>query len=148
MGRDLLRDPMGGDQEFVGSVDRYCKAGIWPRGSCEFSTAERTGPPTHRGSSAPARTIFSKLARVSRTVRPAVHPNNTRVRSLQRRSTQPQFQWKRLLSSNIIADKRCRNVPPATSIAPNSRRGRGTSWIVVTREARTGLIFVKTGRDD
>src|SRR5204863_8223869 len=92
--------------------------------SCQFSTDEPTRPATHRGGGATTRTIFSKFARVSRTGRSAVHPNNTRARSSQGRSTQTQFEWERLLSSHIIADERCWDRPTAASVAPNSDAGR------------------------
>ena len=96
---------------------------------------------------ATTRTIFSKFARVSRTGRSAVHPNNTRARSSQGRSTQTQFEWNQLLSSHIIADEPCRDVPPAASIPPSRRCRRGTCGIVVTREAWTRLILVASGKE-
>ena len=98
-----------------------------PEIAASFQLMNATRPATRRGGSATTRTIFSKFARVSRTGRSAVHPNNTRARSSQGRSTQTQFEWKRLLSSHIIADERCRDGPPAASVAPNSRRRRRTS---------------------
>ena len=118
-----------------------------PEIAASFQLMNATRPATRRGGSATTRTIFSKFARVSRTGRSAVHPNNTRARSSQGRSTQTQFEWKRLLSSHIIADERCRDGPPAASVAPNSRRRRGTSRVVVTREAWTGLILVASGKE-
>src|SRR5436190_24335239 len=92
--------------------------GIWGfRPSHDFVSVAGVTPLT-------TRTIFSKFARVSRTGRSAVYPNNTRARSSQGRSTRTQFEWERLLSSHIIADERCRDGPHAASVAPNSDAGR------------------------
>ena len=89
---------------------------------------------------------FRSLHEFLGPARSAVHPNNTGARSSEGRTTQAQFEWKRLLSSHIVADERCRDGPPAASVAPNSRRRRRTSGIVVTREAWTGLILVSKWR--
>ena len=40
-----------------------------------------------------------------------------------------------------------RDSHPAASVAPDSRRRRGTSRVVVTREAWTGLILVASGKE-
>src|SRR5947207_8202106 len=144
MGRKFLRDPMGGDRELLGCVDRQCQAGVWARDSCKFSTDESTRPTTRRGGNATTWKIFSKFARVSRTGRSAVHPDNARARPSQGRSAQTQFERKRLLSSRLIADERCGDVPPAASVAPTRRRRRRTSGVVATREAWTGLLLVAT----
>src|SRR6267154_6077598 len=138
---------MGGDQELPGRVDRERQAGIWARNSCQFSTGKRTRPPTHHGGIAAARTIFSNFARISRTGRSAVHPNNTGACAAQGRSTQTQFEWKRLLSSHIGSNEHCRHRPPAASVAPDSRRRWRTSGLVVAREAWTGLVVVTSGEE-
>src|SRR5205814_7857588 len=146
MGRKFLRDPMGGDRELLGCVDRQCQAGVWPRDSCKFSTDESTRPTTRRGGNATTSKIFSKVARVSRTGRSAVHANNAHARSAQGRIPPTQCKWKRLLSSHVITDERCGVGPSAASLAPSSRAQRRASRVVVTREAWTGLILVATSK--
>jgi hypothetical protein len=161
--QELLADDAG--HSFATWVDSFCVIqwaeiesclGAWiantkpefgPRDSCEFSTDEPTRSATPPRGGATTRTIFSKFARVSRTGRSAVHPNNTRNRSSQGRSTQTQFEWERLLSSRIIADEHCRDGAPAASVTPNSRRRWCPGGAVVTCEAWTGLILVGSGEE-
>jgi amidase len=100
-----------------------------------------------RGGNATTRTIFSKFARISRTGRSAVHPNNTGACAAQGRSTQTQFEWKRLLSSHIGSNEHCRHRPTAASVPSNSRRRRRISGLVVTREAWTGFVVVAGGEE-
>jgi amidase len=118
-----------------------------PEIAASFQFDEPTRPPTARAGGTTTRTIFSKFARVSRTGRSAVHPDNTRARSSEGRATQAQFERKRLLSSHIVADERCRDGPPPASVVPNSRRRRCTSGVVITRAAWTRFILVRNGKE-
>ena len=116
-----------------------------PEIAASFQLVNQLDHPTRRGGDATSRTMFSKFEPVPRTARSAVYPDNTGARTTQGRSTQTQFEWERLLSSNTIADERCRDGSPAAGVAPNTRRQRRTRRVVVTREAWTGLILVASG---
>src|SRR4030095_229745 len=147
MGRHLLRYPMGRDQELPGRMDREREAGIWPGRSCKFRIDEPTRLAMCRGSIATTRTIFSKFRRVSRTGQSAVHPNNTRARSPQGRSAQTQFEWKRLLCSDVGTHERCKHWPAATGVASTWSGSRRAGGLVTTRETWTGGVLARSGEE-
>jgi amidase len=74
-------------------------------------------------------------------------PTTPGARSAKRESTGAQFDWHRLLSSDIGTDEPCRHWPAAPGVAPSRLRQRCANRLIAARKARPGSLPAASGKE-